>query len=128
MVDGCCPRNGPAGKLNRAGPLCFCQQYFTGEKIHVEYEPFCNSSRLTVEEKGSAIKGPFMERRSEVKLNRMNVVFVTFSVLMVGRFSNVTAEGSTPIIELEQSVHFFAPSGDDVLVEAGEYEVEAAEE
>ena len=60
-----------------------------------------------------------------MNLKQMHIVFVACFVMIVGNFSSVSAEELPPIIELEQPVHFLIPSGEDVLIEAGTYEVEA---
>jgi hypothetical protein len=48
-------------------------------------------------------------------------------VLLVGGTSQSFAT-NTPTIELEKTVHFLTPGGEDVVVEPGTYEVEAADE
>ena len=48
-------------------------------------------------------------------------------VLLVGGTSQSFAT-NTPTIELEKTVHFLTPGGEDVVVDPGTYEVEAADE
>lgn len=52
-------------------------------------------------------------------------ISVVFGLVFLMTGTEVLAAST---VTFEQSVHFFTPSGDDVLVEVGDYEVEVAEE
>lgn len=57
----------------------------------------------------------------------MPMVLLVCLILMAGSFSCLTATELPAFIELERAIHFVTPGGDDVVVQAGTYEVEGAE-
>jgi hypothetical protein len=54
--------------------------------------------------------------------------FIPFIVILCLGVTNLSLATTTPTIELEQSVHFLTPGGEDVVVEQGRYEVGQASE
>jgi hypothetical protein len=62
---------------------------------------------------------------SGIKL--LSVGLLLILIVFVPTFSVAVETSPLPTIELERSVHFFSPDGDDVLVGPGAYEVEAGE-
>jgi hypothetical protein len=55
-------------------------------------------------------------------------LFVTLTLLSIGVPSHAALDDSLPTIELKTPMHFLAPDGSNVLMEAGTYAVEPAEE
>jgi hypothetical protein len=55
-------------------------------------------------------------------------VFVTLALLSIGVLSKAALSDPLTTIELDTPVHFLAPDGSDLVVEAGTYGIEPAEE
>ena len=60
--------------------------------------------------------------------NVLSTVFVTMAFLSIGVSSQAALVDPLTTIELENPVYFLAPDGSNVLIEAGTYAVEPAEE
>ena len=62
------------------------------------------------------------------RLNICIILFISFACLHVSTKSFASMTDPLTTIELETPVHFLAPDGSDILVEAGTYAIEPAEE